>query len=268
MALNPRTWRAVDRRRAGYRRTFRKIFLRALDQQIKPLLRQVSEINVNNTIINDVIVDNTGVEKSYEQLYKTVGLEFAQFERQQALKSKPANMQIKENDFWESTFLSSIEAYISTGLVGSNIRAVGDTSKEHLQKLLNELMLEVQEMGLSSSAAQTMLRDRLTSRWHRDMRFRTERIVRTELTRASNWGSVEGIKSTGIPMYKFWVATISTQTRKAHDLANGQKRDLNEPFEVDGELLMFPGDISLGATAKNIVNCRCTVTYQPKVNQI
>ena len=33
---------------------------------------------------------------------------------------------------------------------------------------------------------------------------------------------------------------------------------LTQPFEVGGELLMYPGDSSLGASAANVINCRCS----------
>jgi uncharacterized protein with gpF-like domain len=54
-----------------------------------------------------------------------------------------------------------------------------------------------------------------------------------------------------------WDATLDEVTRPHHWEADGQTVPINEPFTVAGEKLMFPGDDSLGATAKNLVNCRC-----------
>lgn len=54
-----------------------------------------------------------------------------------------------------------------------------------------------------------------------------------------------------------WDATIDAVTRPHHIAADGQTVPVNEPFEIDGEKLLFPGDDSLGATAKNIISCRC-----------
>jgi hypothetical protein len=61
--------------------------------------------------------------------------------------------------------------------------------------------------------------------------------------------------------YKTWITTIDGKQRDWHDEANGQTVPIDEPFEVDGELLMEPCDDSLGASAENIVNCRCSVEY-------
>ena len=137
-----------------------------------------------------------------------------------------------------------------------------NTSKEYLAKLVNELIVEIRSQGLGIGAAQTMLRDRLTSEWHRAMRYRTERIVRTEISAASNWGSLEGIKSTGLPHNKFWVSAFDERTRDSH--IGVQFVDINEPFQVGSDLMMHPGDSSLGASAGNIINCRCAVTFQLK----
>jgi ADP-heptose:LPS heptosyltransferase len=46
-----------------------------------------------------------------------------------------------------------------------------------------------------------------------------------------------------------------------HVAANGQRVMINEPFVVSGELLMYPGDSSIGASAGNVVNCRCVSLY-------
>jgi len=41
----------------------------------------------------------------------------------------------------------------------------------------------------------------------------------------------------------------------------GLKVEYMQPFTdpVNGDRLLFPGDVSLGATAKSVVNCRCTI---------
>ena len=262
MAYKPRSWAAIDRRRAGYRRSFRKVFQKALDKQIEPILKELRFIDVRNTSFADVEIDNTGVEKAYDRIYRTVAMEFAEFDRKQSLKAAGKPTITKEDDVWRETMMRQIDDYIATGAVGKNIKIVGDTSKEYLQKLLNDLIVEVNEQGLGINQAQTMLRDKLTSQWHRSMRYRTERIVRTEITAASNWGSRQGILSTGLPHNKTWLAAPSERTRTWHAAADGQTVDINSPFIVDGEPMMEPGDP--GASAGNIINCRCSMTYELK----
>jgi hypothetical protein len=60
---------------------------------------------------------------------------------------------------------------------------------------------------------------------------------------------------------KVWESVGDDRVRDAHLEADGQEVPISEPFIVDGESLMFPGDPSLGASAGNIINCRCSVSY-------
>lgn len=106
----------------------------------------------------------------------------------------------------------------------------------------------------------------------------TVRIARTETTRIENSArnSVgERGKELGFTIYKRWVSTDDGRTRGGHLEENIKEIEVpqDDPFEIeiykktkDGwkptgvvEKLMYPGDISLGASAANVVNCRCTI---------
>ena len=90
----------------------------------------------------------------------------------------------------------------------------------------------------------------------------TIRIARTETTRVQNSArqSVgEHGKALGFEIYKEWVATNDARTRDEHRAADGQQVPIDEPFTVGGEHLMYAGDISMGASPWNTINCRCTV---------
>jgi len=56
---------------------------------------------------------------------------------------------------------------------------------------------------------------------------------------------------------KTWVAILDDSTREAHAAADGQEVDVDDPFIVDGEELDMPRDDSRGASASNIIGCRC-----------
>lgn len=88
------------------------------------------------------------------------------------------------------------------------------------------------------------------------------RIARTETTRVENSARYDVGKEgerRGFTMLKEWVATPDDRTRPEHIEADGQRVPLDEPFNVGGELMMFPGDISLGASGWNTINCRCSM---------
>jgi len=103
----------------------------------------------------------------------------------------------------------------------------------------------------------------------RRLRGRTQAVVvletqaPAELTRFSEAMAIFGDTPAGMVArrVKEWVTMGDDRVRPAHAAADSDQIDASEPFRVGGEELMFPGDTSLGATAANVVNCRCSVHY-------
>ena len=60
---------------------------------------------------------------------------------------------------------------------------------------------------------------------------------------------------------KTWIDVGDKRERKTHLEVGGTTIPINEPFSVGDSLLMFPTDHSLGASADEIVNCRCSIQY-------
>jgi SPP1 gp7 family putative phage head morphogenesis protein len=85
---------------------------------------------------------------------------------------------------------------------------------------------------------------------------RAETIARTEIARASNFGSIEGMAQAGIEK-KEWLATQDENTRDTHSEMDGQIVGIDDDFESPaGGTAAYPGDF--GDPAED-VNCRCTV---------
>lgn len=63
------------------------------------------------------------------------------------------------------------------------------------------------------------------------------------------------------PLFKKWSTVRDNRVRDWHMDAEGQVMPANQPFQVGGEKLMFPGDTRLGASLKNVINCRCSARY-------
>jgi hypothetical protein len=84
-------------------------------------------------------------------------------------------------------------------------------------------------------------------------------------TATQNAGRVDGFKRAndmGIDVVQEWVATIDGRTRHEHRILDGQRRKVGEPFEVEGEKIMYPADPT--APYRLIMNCRCTLIGQIK----
>lgn len=91
--------------------------------------------------------------------------------------------------------------------------------------------------------------------------YRSERIARTEVIRASNAGSTDQFKAWGVKRHE-WLSTQDDRTRTTppdefdHKKANGEVVEIGQPFMWTGEPLMYPGDPA--GSAANIIQCRCT----------
>lgn len=82
-----------------------------------------------------------------------------------------------------------------------------------------------------------------------------------ELSKASEALALAGGNLERDPLSKTWVSQGDSDVRPHHLRADGQRVLASEPFRVMGELLMYPLDTSLGATAANVSNCRCSAQY-------
>ena len=155
---------------------------------------------------------------------------------------------------WSEEYLSFIER---TAL--SRIRDISATTKA--------LVLREMDLGMAAGENMYQIAQRVSSKYDDFSEYRAMTAARTEVNAAANYGSQLAAESTGLPLVKRWLSYVDDRTRGGEDgcdhiSADGQERELHQPYDVSGEQLMFPGDTSLGASAGNIVNCRCTETYE------
>lgn len=91
--------------------------------------------------------------------------------------------------------------------------------------------------------------------------YRADTIARTETSNAYLNGTWEGTQALGEygPTHKYWINTSDNRTREAHVFAPSSNGviPVGQPFIVGGEEMMYPH--SPGASAKNVVNCRCDI---------
>lgn len=113
------------------------------------------------------------------------------------------------------------------------------------------------EEGWSVPRTADAIHERLTgvASWQATM------LARTDLISLSNGASVANAQALGeeSPNFKVWVATADSRTREDHLEADGQTVPMDQPFDIGGEALMYPGDPA--GSDDQTINCRCTVIY-------
>lgn len=92
------------------------------------------------------------------------------------------------------------------------------------------------------------------------------RYARTMTTSAQNAGRYESFhraKKLGVDLTIEWQATLDGRTRHEHRMMHGQRRNVDEPFIVDGVKILYPAQISGPGSSdipqEMIWNCRCTL---------
>lgn len=240
-------WKFIDRSRQGWIKKIRKLTGKIFETEREMALDHLRQ---GGKTPEDVIKKEDWL-KFYETLYLTIGEEYAKRTLENINHPK---MFHKQEDEWGSDF---IRRWLKRE-AGKKIKEVTDTTLREIREVLTRG--EKEGWGITEYVEAI---DRLYL--EKIIPYRSEVIARTEVICASNLGSQAGARSLDYPMEKTWISTRDDRTRDDHDEADGQVRDIDEPYEVGGELLMFPGDTSLGASAKNVIKCRCTESYRLKI---
>ena len=110
------------------------------------------------------------------------------------------------------------------------------------------------EDGLNAGETQEQLASRVRSAFNGIADGRARTIAATEVAVCYGVARDTAMQEAGVP-FKGWLTSGNSNVRAAHAAANGQTVPLDEPFVVDGEQLMHPGDPS--GSAGNVINCHC-----------
>lgn len=216
---------------------------RALFLQIEPFLQAISQREqvFDYEALIDAYITPDAIWNAYYKLYTDVGLTFAM--RQLKMMQK--------NEVPEQSWFQYFRYFVETEM-GDLIVGITDTTKEIVRSVIQEATIE--EAGVFETA--NMIRNR----WEIVSLYRAERIARTEIITASNLGSLEGAKATGLNLKKVWVATPDSRTRDTHIALDGQVVGIDQEWTVGGEPAPYPGYAGLSAGER--INCRCTLTYE------
>lgn len=90
------------------------------------------------------------------------------------------------------------------------------------------------------------------------------RISRTEghrIQQQSALDAQQAAKESGADIVKQWCATLDDVTRETHQKLDGQIREIDEDFEVDGMTAPYPG--GFGDPAEDC-NCRCCILQRAR----
>lgn len=90
------------------------------------------------------------------------------------------------------------------------------------------------------------------------------RIARTEGHRIQNeaqWDTLNEARGKGADVVKQWDSTLDSRTRPTHQILDGQIREIDDYFEVNGHRAKYPGGFGV---ASEDIHCRCCMLQRAK----
>lgn len=143
---------------------------------------------------------------------------------------------------------------------GQKIKIVAET-------LIAHIVTEIEKGIAANKDIRTIAREiESTVNSPKFYRWQAMRIARTETTIVANKAAEAAANESRLVLEKAWVCFHDGRERASHlSAASAGRIDANEPFNVAGFRMMYPGDGS-DAPAEEVINCRCTVAYFPKRN--
>jgi len=128
------------------------------------------------------------------------------------------------------------------------------------QEQPEQVGISQQELAMTAGALLSLkLAQRVSGIVSTETQFIAEAIKDTEVTVLSG---LEPSTITGttrnVDVNKEWFTVGDERVRPAHVVADSQIRKVGDTFTVAGEPLRWPGDMGLGASLSNVINCRCS----------
>lgn len=211
-----------------------------------------NKLDFNDIRYGDLFKYND-LRKLYDEMYLDTGLHFAKWYARtfDLYIAKGVNPKQYLNQ-WQL----AIMAYAQKN-TAMNITGVANTGRKTAIKIIQRLFRDPDFVTLGPAAKARLLRKQLKGY----SKYQALRVVRTETTRAANFGIQQSATSvfSGRDLIKRWSASLDGRERDWHARANNQERPKNDPFVVGGEYLMRPGE----GSARNVINCRCSAVYLP-----
>ena len=194
------------------------------------------------------------MEKYLNDLWSKVGGKYAS-DTARMIRNKKS-LEDPELEMWEQGF----RAYMADRSK-KIAKQILTTQEATINSVIDKIVAAAFDEGDSISVIAGALRDKMEAELVSIQRYEAERIARTEVIGASNKGSFDGAKSTGLEMQKSWMTSGLVGVRETH-----QNNEMRGWVNMDAEFtggIQYPGDAS--GPPEEIINCRCTIIYNADI---
>jgi len=242
------SWAGIERE---YKEAMRKFFVRQQRILIDKLKKALSELKAQKAepeqivtrVVFDLKVENSKIKVINQVFFEKAG----ELGIRQSL-SEILGLSGEALD--EAAQQAKRIAWVKGKLVISTHKITG------INRTTQNIIARQLRQGLESGEGLNELTARIKTTLGSN-RARALSIARTQTAGAVGTGRHAGMSQAGVEL-KAWLTSGDTEVRDSHVSAGMKYAEgipLEQPFEVSGELLMYPGDPA--GSAANIINCRC-----------
>lgn len=257
-------WKATNRNRDQWAQSVKRLIAAQFDVDRKRVVKEVSEASTEIEAIARArrVITNSRDDwrKVYRQLYLTVAEDFGNRTLAGLEDSVKASNRImfRRKDA-EDVYIEAVNEWIDE-FTGENIVNITATELAQIQAAIAAAFNEGISIAEVAARIDELYLEQIIPN-------RSETIARTEVGIASNLGTQEAALATGLNLEKVWITEGDDKVRDGstgdfdHVSMDGIQIPIDDPYDVSGEEMYFPMDTSQGASAGNIINCRCVESY-------
>lgn len=248
----------LQRRQKRLERQYAPKINEALNKQVLSFIKDAKKYGISYARRQEI--NKEPLIRVLTDLYKTIILDSARITYNDLRSKVKDRGSMAVNEVWRN----EVNAYLKKYLLDKAVDPISDYTRRLILDIvraaidgnltLEETVQEIVNMGEINQ-------------------MRAMRIVRTEVTSATNFGHMLGAYDSDFVYQKKWVEVKDGRTRASHrhgqnvdqrgrivQGVGGEIVDLTQPFSNG---LMYPGDTG-PAKPEERINCRCVVTFQLK----
>lgn len=246
-------WNLVEKQRDRLTDTAKRAIVAEFEADRRAVALALKDANEFSAVVAaSKVIDARARDwkSTLSDLYVRIGVEFGKQTVEQ-IQKQTTGPSVRKGI--EDQIQIAVREYIET-YGGEKVKAITTTSKNAIRAEVAAGLEAGEGIDEIAKRVDTLYLDQIIP-------YRSEVIARTEVSAASGAGSRAGAEATGLPLEREWIATRDGRERDAHGKADGQRKAFDEPYQIGADELMFPSDGSKGASAGNVINCRCVEAY-------
>jgi len=246
--------RSLFNKRKRLIKSGRTMFIRALNEQVSQFYLIINHSNPDNLLerIAGAVTDEP-MQKAFEKYYAQAAT-FAVDWREKLIGSQKADSPYLT--IFERTMIDFVR---KKG--GDRIKNITETTERYLHEAVKTSLQIATEQGFGIEKTRELIKESVDAMSRSITDSRARLIAQTEMITASNTAAMEGGKSTGMKVKKFWSTSGLANVRESHIAAEQESIDKGgldeeELFESCPGMA-YPGDPAVAA--EDVCNCHCSL---------